>query len=350
MPPNIPFWMQENASFATRVEQALVTLNQRKSGQVTENRTSTIGASEINGCARKVILSKLQPETFGYSTLAKFFRGHRQEDFNAPIHRIIASEEGLCWIPQLRVHLPRQTRCRAHVDNVYYLSPDRKIESATHILVVEEKNAAEIAAEPLDDYVAQLYDQMGLLKVNYPKAQVHGYLYQTDLNGEHTDYGGVVEVDMTLAENFFRRGEQLLAWLDAGAVPDPEPSLKCGWCPYMTTCPKWTDPNNPPLPESVVNLAKRYHQIKKDLEALEDERKAANRKLKDYFSAQGKNYFKGETAPGYFVQIYKFSTGDSYDTDGLEQHYPEIAAKFRKEGKQTKALKVVYKAPKPSTN
>ena len=344
----IPFWLRKGATFTARVEAAMVTLNKKTSGKVTENRSTTIGASEINSCARRVIMGKLKPEQFSYSTLAKFYRGHRQEEFNAPIHRIIASEEGLCWIPQLRVHLPRQPRIRAHVDNVYYWGPTRRIEDALFILVVEEKNAAEVAAEPLDDYIAQVHYQLGLLKLNYPKAKVHGVLYQTDLNGDHTDYGTLYEVDMALAEDLYRRGEQLLAWLDAGAVPDPEPSLKCGWCPAIGTCPKWHDPTRPPVPDSVAALVQRYYRLKQDIEVLESEKDAAKEKLTAFFSSQGKNYFRGEAAPGYFVKLSEYKPRLTCDTQGLQTDLPEVAAKYLKRGNSSTTLSVTYAPNTPN--
>lgn len=315
------FW-KRGKSFALRMEQATRTLNAHMGAQVTEDRENTIGASECNACPAKVVRSKLQPELFQYSTLAKFFRGHRQEEFNAPVHRRIAIEDGCYWIPQLRVLHPEEKRLRAHVDNVYFDAPTNRIQDAVSICVVEEKNAQDISNEPLDDYVAQLHYQMGLLKLNFPNAMVSGYLYQTDLNGEHTDYGGLIVPNYQKAEELFERGKNLLKWIDAKKIPEPEPSMKCGWCLYQRICSKWQGQNVPIDPATLAEF-KAYYDLKEEIKKLEKRRDAKKRSLRNLLQGSGKHTRFSRDGVIAGVRMQKGKESCSIET--LKRKYPDVA-------------------------
>lgn len=339
------FWTKKQ-SFAARVEAAMVSLNARMSGKVLENRNNTIGASEINGCGRRVILGKLHPEKHPAKTLAKFFRGHRQEEFNAPLHRQIAMEEGTCWIPQVRVEHPDNPRLRAHVDNVYYVSPTRRIEDATSICVVEEKNAAQLAVEPMDDHVAQVHFQMGLLALRYPRAEVFGYVYQTDLNGDHTDFDGRMELDMDKANALFERGFNLLAWLDAKEVPEPQPGMKCPWCIHQSTCPSWQG-ENVPVTKELMERFKEYHELNRRVSALTKERDAVKEGLLQFLGTMGpKVKFARE---GYVISLSTTPGRKTASLEMLEEKYPGIAAEVVSKGLPYRTLRVDYKPAKEVT-
>lgn len=337
-----PFWEGPTPSFLNRFEQAFRTLSTKNSGKVLENRNSTIGASEINGCPRKVVLSKLEGQpAHSFQTLSRFFRGHRQEEFNAPTHRQVAIEDGICWIPQLRVTHPLEPRLRAHIDNVYYVSPTRQIEDATTICVVEEKNAAEIHDDPLDDYEAQLQYQLGLLQMNYPAARKSGFLYQTDLDGEHTEYDGRIELYMDEAEKLFLRGQQLLAWIDAKQVPDPDPSMKCSWCPYRGSCSKWQEET--PFPEDVLEQVRRYSSINAQVKELCEEKKQVKERITHFLKEAGHKRFRGEVTAGFYVNLYEMKGKESVKASELRSKHPQVADEMIKKGASSTVLKIEFK-------
>lgn len=342
-----PFWLQRNHSFAARVERALTTLRDKNSEIVLEGRSKSVGASEINMCPRRVVKSKTATVKHGFYERSKFFRGHRQEEFNAPIHRKIAMEDGIYWIPQLRLYHPTIKGLRAHLDNVYFDSPTGNIKDARFICTVEEKSAKELSGEPLDDYIAQIHYQLGLLHLNYRKAVCCGYLYQTDLNGDHTDFGQQIEQNLEISEKLFGRGKVLLEWINSGEIPDPEPSMKCTnfKCPFIEDCPAWKNPENPPVNSDVLAKVRRYEDIKQEIKALEKERQILKGKITDFFSGLGKQFFRGEVSPGCYVKISNYQGRLTCNIKDLEIDYPHIAAKYVKKGQDSVALNIDVRNP-----
>lgn len=333
------WWQQPKPSIAARIEEAMPAVCANYSGQVTEDRESTVGGSDIGGCMRRVVLDKWAGQKqFAYSTLAKFFRGHRQEEFNAPIHRHIAFEDALFWIPQVRVSHRANPRLRAHVDNVYYVSATGRIEEATHIFIVEEKNAKDLPDEPYEAHVEQALYQISLLKDWVPQAEVCGQIYGTDLNGDHTDWGRLLSYDAAEASRLFQRGALILWHLDNGVEPQGEPSHLCGWCAHMDSCPKWANPEA--VPQEALQIVLRY----KELAQIASQAKAAQDVLKEQlialFTNEARSSFRGQIAPGTFLQIQDRQGRESCDTKALKAHHPEIAARYIKRGNNYKVVTV----------
>jgi CRISPR/Cas system-associated exonuclease Cas4 (RecB family) len=347
MDVNRIWWKDAAASFRARVEEIMPTLCRLNSGQVTEGRDETVGGSEIKDCMLKVVLTKLNgSEAFGFTTLAKFFRGHRQEEFNAPIHRLIAAEDGVYWAPQERVVHRDHPELRAHVDNVYFVSPNGTLEEATHICVIEEKNAKIVPDTPHDNHVFQLHYQMGLLKNKYPQAEVMGQIYGTDLNGEHTDFDMLARYQPAVVESLFQRGLQIMEHVRNGTLPAPEPNLLCGFCPHMSSCPSWSDPKSPPLPAEIQDAAKRFKELGDAIKRMNDEKDELKEKLITTLTAKNRNWFKGQVDDGVFVRITEMPGRVSYDSK-LEVDHPEIAEQYRKIGNPFATLTVIQKGTKP---
>jgi CRISPR/Cas system-associated exonuclease Cas4 (RecB family) len=341
------WWKEAVASFKSRVEEILPTLCSLNSGQVTEGRDETVGGSEIKDCMLKVVLNKLHgSEAFAFTTLAKFFRGHRQEEFNAPIHRLIAAEDGVSWAPQVRVVHRDHPELRAHVDNVYFVSPNGTLEEATHICVIEEKNAKVVPDTPHDNHVFQLHYQMGLLKNNFPQAEVVGQIYGTDLNGEHTDFDMLARYQPAVAEDLFLRGRQIMEHVRSGTLPDPEANLLCGFCPHLSSCPSWVDPKQPPMAAEIQHAAKRYKELGDTIKRLNSEKDKLKDQLIATLTAQNRNWFKGQIDTGVFVRVTEMPGRVTYDKQ-LEVDHPEIAEKFRKIGESFATLTVIQKGTTP---
>jgi CRISPR/Cas system-associated exonuclease Cas4 (RecB family) len=313
---------------------------------VAEGRDETVGGSEIKDCMRKVVLTKLcGSEPFDFTTLAKFFRGHRQEEFNAPIHRLIAAQDGVYWAPQVRVIHREHPELRAHVDNVYFLSANGTLEEATDICVVEEKNARIVPEAPHDNHVFQLHYQIGLLKNNYPQAEVVGQIYGTDLNGEHTDFGLLATYQPAVAESLFDRARQIMGHVRSGTLPDPEPGLLCGFCPHIGSCPQWATPATT-VSSEVGTAAKRYRQLGDQIKRLSEERDQLKEQLIPALCGPRDAMFKGQVAPGVFVRVGEMPGRVTFDKQ-MEVDYPQIVAHYRRVGAPFQTLTVIDKGVAP---
>ncbi|WP_429885740.1 hypothetical protein [Geoalkalibacter halelectricus] len=332
------WWKQEKPSIVTRIEQALPAVCSNYSGQVSEDRASTVGGSDIGSCMRRVVLDKWAgKKEHSFSTLAKFFRGHRQEEFNAPIHRHIAFEDGLFWIPQVRVALRANPRLRAHVDNVYFVSTTGRIEDATHICVVEEKNAKDLPDEPYDAHIEQASYQISLLKDWVPQAEVCGQIYGTDLNGEHTDWDLLLPYDPDKASRLFERGEQILRHLDNGCEPQGEPSHLCGFCSHRDSCAKWAKGHVAPEILKFVQRFKKLSQLSSKVKAEQD---VLKEQLVSLFTNQQQAWFRGQLAPDAYLQIQDRLGRETCDIKALKADHPEIASRYIKRGRSYKVITV----------
>jgi len=335
------WWKEAPASFRGRVEQIMPALCRINSGQVTEGRDETVGGSEIKACMRKVVLTKVcGAEDFGFATRAKFFRGHRQEEFNAPVHRLIAAEDGVYWAPQVRVVHRDYPELRAHVDNVYFISPDGTLEDATDICVVEEKSARVVPEFPHDNHIFQLHYQMGLLKNNFPQAEVVGQIYGTDLNGEHTDFDLLATYQPDLAESLFQRGVQIMAHVRTGTLPDPEPGLLCGFCPHLPSCPSWGDPQQVPFAPEIQQAAKRYKGLADQIKRLTEEKEQLKEQLLGTLTGQNRTWFKGQLGAGVFARVGEMPGRVTYDRQ-LEVDHPQIVAQYRRVGAPFPTLTII---------
>jgi CRISPR/Cas system-associated exonuclease Cas4 (RecB family) len=340
------WWKEAQASFRSRVEEIMPLLCHINSGQVTQGRDETVGGSEIKDCMRKVVLAKIYgEEAFGFTTLAKFFRGHRQEEFNAPIHRLIAAEDGVYWAPQVRVVHRDHPELRAHVDNVYFISPSGTLEEASDICVVEEKNAKIVPETPHDNHVFQLHYQMGLLKNNFPQAEVVGQIYGTNLNGEHTDFDLLATYQPDLVESLFQRGVQIMTHVRTGTLPEPEPGLLCGFCPHIGSCPSWADPQVPLAPE-IQQAAKRYKMLGDQIKRLTEEKDQLKSQLLGALTGPNRPWFKGQIAAGVFARVGEMPGRVTFDKR-LEIDHPQIVAQYRRVGAPFPTLTIIDKGCTP---
>ena len=340
--PSKIFWLEQNPSFKTRYEQALSEVSKRNSAPVINGRDKIVGGSDINNvCDRRIVMNKRHGESdHEFSTLAKFFRGHRQEDFNSPIHQQIAFEDGVCWISQLQLTDPSYPICRCTVDNLYFVSPTGRIEDATSICSVQEKNNKAIPKDADDGYVDQVHYELCIVKGNFPNADVFGFLYATDLNGDHTDFGTLFQYDPVKNKELYDRARYIMEHLTHNTTPKPRTSYLCGFCAHQSDCPAW---KNTSVPPEIVDASFRITEISKMEAELKKEKDTLKELVIKSMTSETKTYFKGQVSPGLYVQVQDQKGRKSCNIKLLEKDYPDVAPHVLSQGKGFQVLKVDYR-------
>ncbi len=242
------------------IEEGLRGLAEEKTQATLGDRTLYLGASEIGGCPRKVVLEKLNPSKPDLQTLIRFERGHLAEEIIAQAMAFM----GYRFEQQVEVKSDDEVPVKAHIDFVFS-SEKSKVKN-----VLEVKTVSKLPSEPYSSWETQLFVQMGLLQKDYP---------------EHVIRGGIIAMDVTAGEICFFDGyqpeETLLAalmvraksiWSDYQAMlNESEPAMKmevsplCAYCHHMKSCPKFASEEVFELhsfAENLVHLQKEEKELK----------------------------------------------------------------------------------------
>jgi len=233
------------------------------------DRAAYLGASEIGACPRKTILSKLNPLQTDLVTLLRFRRGHMAEDIVAAAFTAAGFTN---FQRQVEVRAPGDVPVMAHIDFVF-TSAARKT-----MAVLEVKSPETLPEQPFGSWETQLYLQMGLLAAANPDYTVEkgailavnfGASGMALFNG-YTPQPTLFEGLMGRARNIWDEYRQVMT--DASAIPAMEIGPLCGYCPFVTDCPKFDVEEVRELTESVEILTELQKQ-QKDLNAEIDLRK-----------------------------------------------------------------------------
>jgi CRISPR-associated exonuclease Cas4 len=244
------------------------------------DRGSYIGSSDIAGCARKAFLQRQFPRQHSITTLLKYARGHAAEWL---LDRIFQAG-GAVYDTQVEVRHP-DVPMKAHCDFVFY--------EKNNLHVVETKSVSGIPDAAYPAWEDQLYFQLGMLRIQYPKGNIGGSILAIDLNaGEIHQFNGY-EYDPDIFQYLFDRGLRLLDALNDQAEARPSPSHLCGYCQYRTDCPAMALPEVQ-LPPEIEMLTGKYVELNEIKGRSEKEMKAIRQELVDFtgpvFRGRSDNY------------------------------------------------------------
>jgi CRISPR-associated exonuclease Cas4 len=141
------------------LQTALQQLAIKETIETLDDRSTSLGASDIGACPRKTIFSKLHTPATDLVTLLRQRRGHMAEEVVA--HAFMAA--GFTKFQrQVEVRYPGDLPVMAHLDLVF-ISERRKT-----MAILEVKAPEHIPEHPYGSWESQLYLQMGLLADSFP--------------------------------------------------------------------------------------------------------------------------------------------------------------------------------------
>ena len=298
------------------VDEKLQEISKRESLESLGDRSKYVGASDVVGCPRKVVLTKLQPPEFDNETLIRFMRGHLAETILVKCFK----ETNYLWATQMEFVHPEYDYIKAHADFVFYTKDFSKIG------IVEQKSTNGIPDEPYPSWVEQLQFQMGLAKLLYPKAEIKGSLFVIDLNsGKYEEFNGYEpneEIFDALLEN--AKGiYEVVRTKKINGLPT-EAGLLCGYCPFKKDCPAFTGDESE-VPEDVANAVEKYVEVSKEEKELGKKKNTLKQEILGYTGSNFKASFNGHKLSVKEVISVKA------DTKILKAEYPEIYNAVAKE-------------------
>lgn len=223
------------------------------------DRSTYVGASDVGGCPRKVVLSKLEEPHHDLATLIRFARGHLTE------HLIVLAFKASTHLPKWeyqREVVHKQRPYKAHVDFVF--------ETRQVLAVMEVKTVSKMPKEPYDSWVQQVHFQIGLLKDANPSKAIRGVVFAIDLNEGQTKLFTGFEYDSKLYEGLLLKASHIWECVqDPGVEPETEKGPLCAWCPYRPSCPAYDiNESIPEMPlEDELQQYLGLKETQKDLKA-----------------------------------------------------------------------------------
>jgi len=296
------------------LEYALIQKSKQDSSHLGD-RSRYIGASDIAGCPRKAVMSRLHPVEQNASTLMRFARGHAAEELVDSIFRAGGQNPRR----EMEVRHPQYPWLRCHIDFLF-IGKDNRL----HIMELKTTNG--IPDTPYASWVDQIHVQMGLLELNHPKVEIGGSILAVDLNAGQWQEFNNYKPNGILFHHLVEKGQSIKSALDARkAEITPEPGLLCGYCDYCGTCPAHLD-GACNVPEEVEILAQQY------LETNQAKKECDNRlkKIKsDIFGFTGTS-FKG-ASDSLFIAASEIGPSETVDIRALKARYPEVYEEVKSE-------------------
>lgn len=210
--------------FIELLRQGLVKLNKSED---LGDRSTYVGSSDVAGCPRKAVLSKIESPDFELATLIRFSRGHLAENL------IVSAIEDTPykWEYQKEV-IHREKPFKAHIDFVF--------NGKNVLMVLEVKTVSSIPRVPYESWIQQIHFQMGLLQEKYPKKTVRGSLLAIDLNDGQIKLFKDFEYNSMLYEGLLQKASHIWQCVEEIEVqPQTQTSPLCAWCQYRPECPAY---------------------------------------------------------------------------------------------------------------
>ena len=270
---------------ANILEEGLRTFCENKTKAELGDRSEYIGASDIVGCPRRVIMDKINPPHHSFETLMRFERGHLAEDIVA--NALQAAGYGN-FVRQHEIDATEALGApiKAHLDFVWF--------GQSSISVLEVKTVSSIPDSPYETWEMQLHVQMGLLALSGVKVPIRGAILALDLNsGRHKVFNGY-EYDEETSRNLLLKGVEMweaLAAIKLGRVEDDwqdkiaiQPSELCCYCNHSASCPHFR--GDVEMPE-IEEEAKELLRLKAQKKSLDAQIKAKTAPLMEIFTEAG---------------------------------------------------------------
>lgn len=296
--------------FKTFIERAFAVLTVLMGGHLGD-RNTYVGASDVSGCPRKAALLRLQPERkqASVASLMVMALGHCIEDLVARLF-----EAGGCKNIKREVELahPEHPWLKCHVD--FW------VETAADIRIRELKSTKGLPEEPYSSWINQLALQMGLAAINNPTKIISGSIMVVDrVCGAIKEFNGYV-FDKPLFDALVDKAKGIMAAIKGeGPVPNPEPGLLCGYCPYKTDCPAHKVPVGlPVVPDEVAVMMSEYLIIQAQQKKLKADADLLKANLLSY---AGKSC-KAISAEGLLLVVSEQKGKTTVDTKRLQKEFP----------------------------
>jgi CRISPR/Cas system-associated exonuclease Cas4 (RecB family) len=199
------------------------------------DRSTYVGSSDVAGCPRKAVLSKIDPPDQELSTLIRFSRGHLAEQL------IISAiqDTPYKWEYQKEV-VHRDQPFKAHIDFVF--------NGKNILMILEVKTVSSIPSTAYESWIQQIHFQMGLLQEQYPKKHVRGSVLAIDLNDGKIKLYNDFEYNSMLYEGLLQKASHIWQCTrDIEVEPKTQTSPLCAWCLYRPGCPAYD--HNVEIPE-----------------------------------------------------------------------------------------------------
>jgi len=335
--------MSRLVTFNTKALLLLERENTERLDDFSRPRAAMATASEICGCHRKVILKMKLPSISTDRELRKKRRGHIFEidqaerftvmGFSEVAPREFPNARGPCFTRQLVVEHTEHP-LGSHLDFVV-----RHVDGSLHI--IECKTTDGIPPEPYGNWVDQLHIQLGLLKLNYPSAEIRGSIIAADLSaGEEEEFNSFFP-DMTLLDYYVNKGRELVEAKSGSTSPATLPGVLCGFCPYRAGCPAHTDGE---FPADVTERVSEYECLDRRKKDLEKTLEPMKKELIAFFGKR----FQGVTDEGIAVATTTVPPGETVDANKLKTEFPDMFTACKKPKAGYTKLEVRRLPPAPS--
>lgn len=280
------------------------------------DRSSYIGASDIGSCERKAVLSKLQPQDNPLEKLMVFIRGHLGETIVAEV----MEAAGYKYSTQETLVHPDYPFIKAHLDFMF--------RAGNKVRALEIKTVSNIPSEPYQTWVDQVTYQLGLLRLNYPEADIKGLVLAINLNtGELQEYE--IEENPAYFNILVEKAQTLFNKIEQKTTEnlETEVALLCAFCPFKDSCPEFTgDEQN--VSEDLKRDVEQYKELSKQEKSIKKEKDAIKDELINIIGS-GVLKFDGNKV------TVKETTRTSVDSKKLKKEFSEVYQQVIKESTLT---------------
>lgn len=280
------------------------------------DRTQYIGASDIGGCPRKVVLKKKHPPVYDLASLIRFRRGHLAEG----ILREALDQEGVAYLYQEEL---------SHPEAPFLAHPDFMFPGKGTMGILEVKCTDGIPDSPYDSWLDQLHFQMGLAALKY-RVRVKGAIFSIDLNAGQVEVFSGYYFDPEIFSRLVSKAEMLWDFLvsdDEDAITT-EKSPLCAWCHYRAGCPAFkVGEDVPAVP--IENEVQQYLGLKEQQKDINTQIKKLSGFLRQV--VQELNPDDGKVRAGTFLLRLSNRKRVQVDQRKLQEEHPDIYTKYTRQ-------------------
>ena len=303
-------------------------VNKERSFDELGDRSKYIGSSDVSGCPRRTVLSKLNHVDHNTETVIRFERGKIAELMFEPVFKkLIEMKDIVDFRPQFDIAYADNEHFKAHIDFLIKNTDNS-------FTVVEMKTVSNIPEKPYDSWMNQVCWQLGLLKSQYPNVNVFGSVLILDLNTGLYKYNNSIEFNQYLFDNVLKpKAELILDSLKSNTLPRCEPDGLCAYCPFTKDCPAMQIKDKDYLQIQDADLEQQIAELKSKQEyvkELDKEIKQLNNIIKPMAVKVGK-FNVGK----YYVSAKSY-VSSKFDTDAFKQSDPDGYKKYLKELEQVR--------------
>ena len=223
------------------------------------DRTRYIGASDIVACPRNVVLGKLTQQEPSTEDKVRFLRGHIAEEILVESLK----QEGLKFETQPEFTHKEKSYIKVHPDIVF--------RSGNKIGIVEQKSVSSMPEEPHLNWVLQVNFQMGVVKSNFPDADVKGVIFCINVNTGEYKFFSIEDYSEELFKAQLNKAEYIWDAIEKGEKDnlDTDVTPLCAYCKFKKDCPEFSGDS---VPDEVVELVEKYKSISKEIKKMNEKK------------------------------------------------------------------------------